>query len=280
MLIKLKANIPEIIVGVLLTVAVFATGVVFESSRHPPSKQQPSQESNESSRPIAPEHSADKTTDWLLVVFNGLLFGSTVLLWIANNRSAKVAERALTELEAPFIYIKIKSEDLIYRNGRADGKIRFLFGNYGHTPAHIVEFFDRIVPIRLPVQDGQPEPINPDTQRGTAMPYGVVAPPEDVSQDFSALVSELTSGKALFFIGYVRYADIFKRFYTVGFNFVFDPTRRTWVLMGGPDYNYHRQDKGPDPLPEWFSPSAKTGNLTPVDIQSAIQAFDKGDDAK
>ena len=40
-----------------------------------------------------------------MVLFNGLLFGSTVLLWVANNRSAKIAERALTDLERAYIFI-------------------------------------------------------------------------------------------------------------------------------------------------------------------------------
>jgi hypothetical protein len=41
----------------------------------------------------------------VLTSFNGLLFLSTVGLWLANRRSAKIAERALTELERAFVFI-------------------------------------------------------------------------------------------------------------------------------------------------------------------------------
>jgi hypothetical protein len=45
-------------------------------------------------------------TDWLLVLFSGLLFGSNVFLWRANNRSAGIAERALIEIERAFVSLE------------------------------------------------------------------------------------------------------------------------------------------------------------------------------
>ena len=102
MRIKLKANIPEIVLGVFLTVAIFAAGMVFESSLSSPANDKIQQLS---SSQITPEHAADKTTDWLLVALNFLLVVSTSLLWRANNRSAKIAESALTGLERPWLFL-------------------------------------------------------------------------------------------------------------------------------------------------------------------------------
>jgi hypothetical protein len=107
MLIKLKANIPEIILGVFLTVAVFSTGMVFESSRTPSAGGNSQHSTDQRSGSPTPESAADKTTDWLLVGLNFFLVISTLLLWKANNRSTKIAERALTELEAPFLGLQI-----------------------------------------------------------------------------------------------------------------------------------------------------------------------------
>jgi hypothetical protein len=206
--------------------------------------------------------------------FTWTLKRSTDNAWVVANRSADISERALTDLEAPFIYVKIKSEGLLHQSGRLGGKIRFLFGNYGRTPAHIIEFIDQHEVVGI--GQGQPKVIDPVKQRGTVMPYGVVAGPDGVSQDFEHLFAELLSReKVLFFFGYVRYADIFQRTYTLGFCYQFDPKGFRWVLSGGEGYNYCRQDSGPERPPAWFSPSARSGNLSQLFIQLGMQQADR-----
>jgi hypothetical protein len=98
-----KFCVPEIVLGVFLAVAIFAMGMLFASSRHPPAEQKSAAQAGQSGGVVAHKDSENKLTDWLLVLFNGLLFGSTILLWNANNRSAKIAERALTEIERAFV---------------------------------------------------------------------------------------------------------------------------------------------------------------------------------
>jgi hypothetical protein len=134
----MKLRVPEIVLGAFLTVAVFAMGMVVESSRHPPSDEHTAANTNHRSTPEATEKSPDKITDWLLVVFNGLLFCSTIFLWSANNRSAKIAERALTDIERPYIYIfnpsglkiDLDQEDPFHY-------FKYSIANYGKTPARI-----------------------------------------------------------------------------------------------------------------------------------------------
>jgi hypothetical protein len=71
--------------------------------------------------------SADETDDrlarytFLVAIFTAVLSGSTLLLWWQTRKSAKIAERALTELERPYLFIldynwllaeKAKADDL------------------------------------------------------------------------------------------------------------------------------------------------------------------------
>jgi hypothetical protein len=138
MLIKLKANIPEIFLGVFLTVAVFAVGMAVESSRSP-SASGNAQTANRGGSLQAPENATDKTTDWLLVVLNFFLVGSTLLLWKANNRSAKIAERALTDLERPYLFI-LDYNWLLIKEAEANGLkcgLIYSVANGGKLPAII-----------------------------------------------------------------------------------------------------------------------------------------------
>jgi len=278
MLIKLRANIPEIILGAFLTVAVFAVGMMFESSRSPSASANSQQPADQRSRPLTPEYSADKTTDWLLVGLNFFLVGSTLLLWRANNRSAKIAERALTELEAPFIVVKITANGINWgpaRNITYD-PLKFRFANYGRTPAHIFEFIARIVP--MDVDGGAPPVIDPNKERGYPMPYGVIASPNEPSQEFDKSTTSFDPfegpeggrwlapiTKHAYFRGFVRYGDIFQNHYVLGFCFGFDIGSNSWVLRGGKDHNYCKKDAASE-RPDWMQPSAD-----PNSVRSALE---------
>lgn len=277
MLIKIKANIPEIVVGVFLTVAVFALGMVFESSRTPLAGDKPQQSTNQRGAPVTPEYTSDKTTDWLLIGLNLFLVISTFMLWMANNRSAKIAARALTELEAPFIVVKITANGINWgpaRNITTD-QLKFLFANYGRTPAHILEFTARIVP--MDVAGGTPPISDPTKERGSPMPYGVIAAPNEPTQEFDTtatgfdffegserggLLAPVT--KQAYFRGFVRYSDIFQNHHILGFCFVFDINGNRWVLRGGKDHNYCKKDTVAE-RPDWMQPSGD-----PNSIRSAI----------
>lgn len=255
MLIKLRANIPEIIFGALLATVLFAMGMLFESSRTPPASNKTQQAANDSRSPIAPEHAADKVSDWLLVGLNLFLVVSTFLLWRANNRSAKVAERALTELEAPVVEVKIL--DAGFRgtpSGEiAGGRLAFCFANYGRSPAHILEVHDTVASVPIGTT---PDPIDSTVHRGRGMPYGIIAPPNGETEDIGTQVTEAhlkgrragpfdVEERAVYFMGYAQYADIFQNRFTVGFCLLFDRKMVRWRIRGDERYNYCRKEKGP-----------------------------------
>jgi len=60
---------------------------------------------------------------------NALLVGSTIMLWVATRQSARVAERALTQLERPYVFF----QDTTHENDT----YTILFVNHGKTPAII-----------------------------------------------------------------------------------------------------------------------------------------------
>jgi hypothetical protein len=272
---KVKANIPGVILGVFLTVAMFAMGMVFESTRTS-SSDKPPQTSNYRSAPTALD-SADKTTDWLLVLLNFFLVVSTVALWKANNRSAKTAERALTELEAPFIVIKITANGINWGPARniTFNELRFRFANYGRTPAHILEFTARIV--SMDDAGGVPPAVDPTKERGAPMPYGVIAAPNEATQEFDTSTTGFNFfegsnvggwlapvTKRTYFLGFGRYGDIFQNQYILGFCFFFDINGNRWILRGGKDHNYSKKYAAAK-RPDWMQPSAD-----PNSVRSAL----------
>jgi hypothetical protein len=224
------------IIAALLCLA-FGIGVFdSQSLRHSPAKINTADNTQHSSAVQTTEKSPN-ITDWLLVLFNGLLVGSTALLWRANNRSATIAERALTELEAPFIAVKIIKPGIEFKNLLTINfsDLEFSFVNYGRTPAYIMDFVERITPVQAGAR--LPPPVDSIKERGEPMPYGVIAPPNDMTQifhtpsnfDFSlgaeGGIVGLKVTQRPYFRGYVRYADIFSNVYVLGFSFVFDTQR-------------------------------------------------------
>jgi hypothetical protein len=132
----------EIFLGCFLTVAIFAMGMLFESSYQPSpaaknqsQQAEPATQNHDTGIPPVTNHAKDgqttqhkeeksefwsaKLTDWLLAAFTALLVAftyrlwkSTDKLWIAGERqigvaerSATVAERALTDIERPYLFI-------------------------------------------------------------------------------------------------------------------------------------------------------------------------------
>jgi hypothetical protein len=269
----------ELILGVFLTIAVFAMGFVVASSIHPQQEEQ-QQRTTQSTAQIGNKSSADeRVADYTLAVawLTGVLAFSTIGLWFVTRRSAKIAERALTELEAPFIIVKIKDPGIHCGPTRkiTFSELKYCFANYGRTPAHILEFSDIITEAN--VDEGLPTPIDPIKEPGTPMPYGVISTPDGTAQDFNVLTNNLNFfegapyetpreiTKKAFFRGFVRYGDIFGNEFVLGFCFLFDIHNNRWVLRGNENHNYCRKEKGRPKSPDWYQPSAD-----PQSIAAAI----------
>ena len=128
----------------MLAIAIFSMGMAFESSRQFPSNQDTTREAQHGSGVVASEHSENKLTDWLLVLFNGLLFGSTLLLWVSTRKAAnaaKSAAEALPRLERAYVFfISATSADFDEPPFELGGiprviRIKYRFKNSGRTPA-------------------------------------------------------------------------------------------------------------------------------------------------
>lgn len=225
-------------------------------------------------------------TFWL-VVFTGVLGASTVLLWLAGEkqlgllkRSADISERALTELEAPFIAIKIVESGVDRTYGEMGHnfiKLIFCISNFGRTPARILEIVDK--PIFVEKQEGLPRKILPDEATRNEMPWGVLAPPQSDSQPFENNLYAYTlremvddplplKTKNLFFYGFIRYADLFGNVFRTGYCYGFDVFSERWLLRGGEGYNYCQSEKSG--FGSTTEPRAETANHLPKHLQDSF----------
>jgi hypothetical protein len=158
-----KFGIPEIFFGMMIGAMLFLLGASFESSRYLPSNQSTKTGADNGGGPIVTNQAENKITDWLLVLFNGLLFGSTLLLWRvtktaadATKKAANAADlsaRAVTVVERAYVYPEIISAGAVgecikealvfYENDftkddtpiPTTAEITFKIKNYGKTPA-------------------------------------------------------------------------------------------------------------------------------------------------
>lgn len=137
---QIKFRIPEILFGALLAIAVFAMGAMFQSSHGPASRDDPQNTTSQNSRQEKGETGRDKLTDWLLVAFNLGLFVSTVLLWRATRRTAKIAEDAVKVSQGigqaqVRSYVSIKSAQIYFAGEDASPFIAIIAVNSGQSPA-------------------------------------------------------------------------------------------------------------------------------------------------
>jgi hypothetical protein len=197
-------------------------------------------------------------TGLLALVTGGLLYFG--FRQVRDNRrsikaaedSTRIAERALTELEAPFVFVKINSPGLHVEGARINfGNLQWCVVNHGRTPAPILEIFVDVIPVPF---GEDPEPINPAERHGDQLPYGVIAPPNGgQSHDFPAVPFNAAfqqsgppgkpfSTHSPFFLGFVKYCDIFENRFILGFCFLFNASSNTWVRILGDEYNYRRKE--------------------------------------
>jgi hypothetical protein len=224
-----------------------------------------------------------------IATFTLTLKRATDRLWKAGNdqlgllgRSVDISERALTELEAPFITVKITDPGVSRSYGEIGHTfvtLTFCISNFGRTPARILEIVDRVTFIEK--NDGLPRKIFPDEATRNEMPWGVLAPPQGESQPFKNNLFAYTMGemvneplplksKNLFFYGFVRYADLFGNVFRVGYCFVFDVFSERWLLMGSDDYNYRKKEQDGLSASSGDHPRAETRSHLPKYLQDSF----------
>lgn len=192
----------------------------------------------------------------VLATFTGRLWYSTEKLWTATSRTAEISERALTELEAPFLAININDPGISLSDKAINfGTLQCSIINYGRTPASILEFFANTPLVNMDDLKFA-TPIDPQKTRGNLMPYGVIAPPNGgetrnfpfiviFREDFREVPPPPPSKTIPFFIGFLRYKDVLNNCFVLGFCFMYERESSQWLLAGGDEYNYCRKERSP-----------------------------------
>ncbi len=194
-----------------------------------------------------------------ILIFVTLLL-TAAATWAATI-SASAATRALTDLERPHVFVEVKTAGLSINLGMggysmAGGRFDYECVNHGRTPAALAEILPRIVVLPA---GNFPTPVDPTVDRGSTcadwreLPTGTVATerkayPEGDTAMKTYPPSLLGAGAArsfrIYFIGYVRYADmIVGKRYVNGFCFLYDHVGDRFVRRGDNQrYNYTRKE--------------------------------------
>lgn len=175
---KAKANIPEILVGVFLTIAVFAIGMSFDSSRHQPAQQSTNAQAAQGYQGHKPE---PFSIDWL--THDGVVFFTAVLCFIAfvqaglflwqlrymrvGMRDAKIAADAAklgsqAALEANRAWLNVSevcfAKPLAVRANGVVADVDIKIENVGRSPALGVTAWVQLIPVPTggrTIQDAQ-----------------------------------------------------------------------------------------------------------------------------
>jgi hypothetical protein len=202
---------------------------------------------------------ANRPTDWLLVLFNCILAIFTTRLYLETRGLREVTNRALTELERPFLALifkevgfKVDEQAIVSPTGR----LLFAFENIGRTPAYLIEIYSAltICQPRTPAPVVSPGTIPANKGKHSNFPPGIPVKsggdselwenttfaPFDADWDGFSKRNGVRSN--LFFHGFVRYRDIFGSVYIMGFCAVFDILGQRFVLQGDSPHNYIRKE--------------------------------------
>jgi hypothetical protein len=166
---RMRFRIPELFLGALMTVAVFAMGMMFESSHYQPSNQPTAQTA---AKVQTAQKTEPFTLDWLTedgtVFFTAALvvvacIQAALFVWqlrymrkgmedtsaaaIAGRNSAdaatgqaKIAEESFSKLERPYLYITDVSAFILDKKSSISDPVFYVtytVANYGKTPAII-----------------------------------------------------------------------------------------------------------------------------------------------
>jgi hypothetical protein len=260
------------------------------------------QPGNATANPSGPQHSEERDqeshwynsflnhpTDWLLVLFNGILAIFTVRLFYnaaeqardtkaaiavadrtakAAERNAKTAELALLSIEVPYLYLIVRRHGIKRGVRSKDGQpqvtgfafgnnfLTYYFMNFGRTPAEIIEVFSV-----LQFSMGIPPPIVP-TEHPLNPQAGLIVTTNGESEEFPCDLTEnifqiYMRGKEfnpdmhiVWFMGYVRYNDVFGNEYIRGFCLGYAPNDDGFYAMGRDGYNYRKKTKSAGEIPD------------------------------
>jgi hypothetical protein len=211
---------------------------------------------------------------WLVVFTGGLVIvgagQSYLIFWTlkatqkaanAAVESAKTAEKGMLTLEIPYLYPFVRRHGFVRTKSKLTGQmavtgfnfgnefIGYYFKNFGRTPAEITEVQSIVLPSM-----GSPNPY-PVSGRNSNPLSGYIVPADGgESRDFPSnfdptLFDAFARGKynpdthILWFVGFVRYNDVFENEYIRGFCLAYSPIADSFYPVGGDGYNYRQKAK-------------------------------------
>ena len=184
----------------------------------------------------------------LLTLFNGLLLASTVGLWLATRKSASISERALIDLERPYIvFHEIKTDIGLFLSPNTvipsnfHPSFHFTVINYGRTPGNIVRAM-----IQFDILNGIPEEpkIEDVSLQNPGYKVAVIVIGQAMEYTFNRLrllriqfpqherLGLQNGTLKLYCYGMIEYRDIFDKIHTVNFCRCFDFSQNEWVPVG------------------------------------------------
>jgi hypothetical protein len=177
------------------------------------------------------------------------------------HRSADIAEKALLSVEIPYLYPFTRRHGFTTSPSRLTGQlgvtgfdfgnefIEYYFKNFGRTPAEITEVQSILFPSM-----GMPDPWPATDHNLNPLSGYITAADGGESPDFPyafnrGMFDTYSQGRfnpdthIFYFLGFVRYNDVFENEYIKGFCLRYAPMNNSFYPVGGDDYNYRRKIK-------------------------------------
>ena len=175
----------------------------------------------------------------LLTLFNGLLFASTIGLWLANRKTARIAERALVDLERPWVLITNAAVQGIFSDPPF---IEIEKGNFWRAAGSVVGiragfkiYSLEIDPASIKMTEHPLEevgnalvPSNTYTSKISFKPYREPQVPAGIEAGAYNFVLRAV----------LNYRGLTEATYETGFCFRYQAERNRFVRYGGEKYNY------------------------------------------
>ena len=220
MLIKLTFRLPEIVIGILLAVAIFAMGMVFQSSRHQPTNNQakPNPE-----KVVATQKPDPFSWDWLthdgVVFFTGLLALIAVIqaglfVWQLRYMRKATEDAGIASRAAERTADSLRITERAYVSGGAQrlvanpDEFRVMINNYGKTPAFI-----GTVLITIRTEVGLPE--KPEFSRDGEFGGYILKPGTEAHVSEMAAFFNIKKPSVVY--GRIYYRDVFNNCHSSGF---------------------------------------------------------------
>jgi hypothetical protein len=253
----MKYRFPELMLGALLTAAVFSVGMVFSSLPQ-------NNTAHAIDHPATPDDRIANYTLWLAILTGGLVLvsaGQGYFLLRADRTARMTAEAAqaqtrnFTKLERPYIYIfGAKGLECDFDQEEPYDFLKYWVANYGKTPASLES---AKLTINVGKSPGSPEPMAmwhdlvvrpiliPNERRDdltAIVPYGIQTSQyaDEHCPPGSFTVPDLEDGTDFFFWIAIKYRGPFSVGHETSACWRWDRDNARLILFGGEEYNFTR----------------------------------------